>query len=349
MRYLCVVNSKHVDQVRLLGAAKSLEISVWTAIRFLNNVDDLDKYDGLILSLHLEPYSGSTLARHVRILIEDGKIKDLPIVLFVDNNVLITSYNRNTLYDVSDIELQTIDLDNGVILKLNSLASGYRRLNSIADKNLQNFLNLDDSEYKLFLPYRFRHYFSKTSLFANNVYARFMIKQVLQRSSIIISENYLAALLGIDFHSSIDWARLKARLMQYSYTGIFHRAWPGWFEYGIEFWWREISGCKLSLSNYTAQERLDTIRFSTGLKNLSVAAPIKPSYSTKFDTLCQVTSMPLDSISDGIAVAEDEPLSWQKRRYMALFVALSGEGKQLGIYPNAVELDRLNLMLEDMV
>jgi hypothetical protein len=170
-------------------------------------------------------------------------------------------------------------------------------------------------------------------------YARFILREMIERPGPLISELLLSARLGISITDSKQWNLLLQQLDRYKYLGPFSNAWKRWWAAGVEKeWWPSLKGVTTSLSILTGEERVEIIKNATGIKNLKFADPIKANYHSRYYTICEYYQKPLDPI-DGIIIKEKEPEPWQDRRYISLDVALERRSEKC--IPHPTEIPRL--------
>lgn len=198
---------------------------------------------------------------------------------------------------------------------------------------------LDDEEYQRLNP-RLTWYFGSDSRVAAHEYSRLIVEMILAPGP-LLTEEVLAARLGIDKDKSPDWAAFLAQLPPNAkYKGVFHEAWPRWWSDIVEEkWWYSVVGKFDSLIGHRASERVERLKQYTGLEHLYPPKPIKERLSERFDTICEYYRKPLD-VSDGIMIGQDDP-TWHERRYISLDVALKLQGFETGLRPHPAVVDRV--------
>jgi hypothetical protein len=325
-------------------------------------INGLSEYQGLILDWRLDKlpnegkffqFRAGSVAQEIRIRQAEGSIKSIPIVLWSTNENLQDSYTSDTAsHDLFDQQHDKIKIQEDTVkaqtsgIELISLATGYpdikANLDDIGQLNL-NVFNLDDKYFEL-LPKSFVEQLKQLSNLSVHEYARIFIKEIIQRPGVLVSEELLAAKLGISIESSSDWNSLIELIGEFVYRGPFHQAWRRWWWHLIEKnWWSAIAPKGESLRSLNAEERVSFIKDTTKLQNLMSAQGIKPSYQTNFQTICEYYRKPLDSI-DGVTIKEKEPFMWQEKRYLSLDAVLRRLGSDEGLRPHPVEIERINLL-----
>jgi hypothetical protein len=319
----------------------------------------LNEYDGLLLDWRLDKipnsegkqatFRAAALAQEIRTGATEGEYRDLPIVLWSTyENLRASYYGDDTSHDLFDYKHDKDkigDSADAVRKQLLSLAEGYKRIRA-SEGAMKKMLALEDEIYNKLDPGFTQHFLSDKSVPAHE-YARFILKEAILRPGLLISEALLAARLGVDAESSSDWQALLQELPTGSkYQGVFHEAWPRWWSYMIEEWWRSLAPKKLRpISILPAGKRVELLKRFTELEKLVAATPIKESYGNRFQTLCTHHHKPLD-LTDGVFIFEAEPEPWQERRYISLDVALSLRGEAENLRPHPIEMEYLREIKE---
>lgn len=166
--------------------------------------------------------------------------------------------------------------------------------------------------------------------------SQYIFNEIINKSGVLIDEYILAARLGVDFNNSENWDKLKAKIEEFKYTGIFSASFERWWAYDVINWWN--SNFNKSLIQLTASERINLIKEKFHLTNLKEAYPINKTTSTKFWTICQVYKKPLDP-KDGFLV-DGNLLNWQDKKYISLESILERDAKKEGVLLNPAERER---------
>lgn len=330
-------------------------------------LESLTRYDGLILDWQLDdiPLEGGkriqfragALAQEIRTRETSGEVRGLPIVLWSTKPKLRRSYfGDHTSHDLFDIlydKADVVDKADQVRYELIALANGYKRIRDVLkDSDAASFvqlLGLSEEDFNVLHP-RFTEAFHRDHSRPAHEYARFLLKEIIHRPGVLISEEILAARLGIDKEASSDWGTLAEEVLASAkYKGPFHEAWPRWWSHLVEKkWWGAIAEDITALSLLNANERVAIVTEYTKLKNLVAAKPMVEGYGNFFQTVCEVTHEPLDPV-DGVILDEKEPQPWQERRYISLNVALERRGEDEGIRPHPTEIERLKEIRDSML
>lgn len=290
---------------------------------------------GLLLDLRLDmepdddgnrvPYRGPTLAQELRTRMAEHDLPAFPIVLWSVNAKLKRSFDgdesSHDLFDaVFEKDREVSDKPHVVKQQFVSLASGYSKLENVGRCADLVGLSKEDEDSPIYA--QFLHELSE--LFkhsARHEVAHFLLNQLIRRSGLLVTEPMLAARLGVCIKSSVNaWPDLKSIIKATEYSGIFGDAWPRWWWYKVEVWWSGLKDNQPGLRRLTAEERVEFLNATLGLK-LVPAAPLKPEYSTRFTTLCAGTSRPIDA-TDGLRLFSKNIRNWHDTGYVSTHAAL---------------------------
>lgn len=347
---------------RVKGTQDDFDIGVMRPSDFGHDVTRLfqilSEYDGIILDWRLDmipdesgkyfSLRAGSLAQEIRTRQTEG-VKEIPIVLWSTDPKLTRSYYGDTtsqdLFDRRHDKQEVIDNSQRVREELISLSEGYRKISASIDPDqglLKTVFNLTDENLEAIPTSLDAHLFSNCRQ-AAHVYARLILERLISVPGPLISEELLAARLGIDKERSSAWTNLLELLSgETKYTGPFSDGWPRWWAFLVERkWWRSRSPKLPRLNTLAASDRVSKLREITGLENLIAAQPIKDFYSDRYRTICEFYRRPLDPI-DGVIIDEKEPMPWQERRYLSIDAALTRRGVGQNIRPHPTETDRLD-------
>lgn len=300
----------------------------------------LKNYDGLILDLQLNdrpneknirfPSNAPTLAQHIRNESTDRKIKHLPIILCSTNNKIKRLYTKDLtshdLFDMSFVKeiMQGDDKEkdiewNSIIDRLYSLAEGYKLLEEYKG-NLGQIWGIDikDLDSRMF-----------SRLAENNIpiheYARYILKEFIYTTGPLVTEELLAARLGIDMANSEDWDKLiNKHFIDAKYNGVFSSGWKRWWMHLIDQLFETLTKQPLQFIN--ARERVNLLSGFSGLKKLKNSELIPKCKSYRYWTLCKGTKMPMDP-REGFKINPIiEPNPWQEYEYISLYAMLERIG-----------------------
>lgn len=326
--------------------------NTWEAL-----IDDLTikmpEADGLLLDLRLEmfafndagekaKYKGSTLAQELRTLVKEGKIKnDFPIVLISGDAVIEQSLDK-TSHDLFEAVIEKERLGNQITYqelrdKLFCFSKAYKELNSIAEKNIETVLHINDE----FLDIRFQNTFANIKENPNHIISRFILKQVVERPSFLVDEYILAARLGVDIKSE-KWSVLSTEILSaFIYSGIFSDYYKRWYMPIIEEWWEKEIGGEIVLRSSTAEKRVELLNSKLNLDLIPILKD-EDSKSSSFWTICIQTKKPIDTIDGFLIENQDDSFPWQEKKYICLEEAL----RELNYRVAPIEKNRLQILKE---
>lgn len=357
----------YIREVQRTAESDQLEIEYEPPRRYDKQIDLIraledNGFDGVILDLRLDmkaneaengqveraKYHATTLAQEMRTLATEGKIRDLPIVLWS----LDTRYERyyapdETAHNLFDLTTVKSDLESesgarDMSEKLIALATGYDSLERILERNnkRKSFVHklLGFDEKPGFLGYRIEGYFDNRSALAVHEYARFVIHKLLTETGPMVSEDILAARLGIDYKLSKDWRQLLDIIDSTRYCGPFKEGWRRWWWPMVEKWWAKKSS--EHLRKLSADQRVKRLCERTGLDRLEKAEPIEEKYSARYWTVCSYYREPL-SPSDGLRIKKQNIEPWMDRPFISKKAALLGKGRSRGLEIDPLDEARL--------
>lgn len=291
-------------------------------------------------------FTAAPIAQHIRSLASDKSLLSLPIILCSTDEKLKRTYNADKvshdLYDYKFVKSHDIKWEK-VQAKMCALAEGYPIL---TNGDLTTILNLSIEEIKDFDSRIFDRFITGKE-HAPHEYAQFIIKDLLQHPGILINERTLAARLGIDIDQSQEWSQLLEILdSTVRYTGVFAKGWKRFWSLRVNNLFQELSGGN-SWVSLNAEERVNVITRSYGIKGIIAAKPLKFATSSYFDTICEATKKPLDSM-EGYEVYESYELRpWQDPKYIS-FLGIAQDCYHDQITVKESELIRYKINREDL-
>lgn len=290
-----------------------------------------EDYQGIILDLRLDDfnssksplskYKGTSLAQELRTLMKEKRLSEIPIVLLSAEHNLKESFDLtgNDLFDIvqSKEHLQPMNFRNELV----ALAEGYERLRDEISPTkisaISNILNKNIEDIDV------RFVAKLQSLLQSPIHqiASFLIRHLIGKNGILISESLLAARLGIDLENSTHWNDLLIHLDDFSYKGVFDSGWKRWWMHDIDTWWTKVYNSKLR--QLSASDRVKILIESTKLSNIRAATPFQMARSDKFWSVCSGSNIPIDTI-DGLLVSNQDHLyPWQDREYVSFYEAVN--------------------------
>lgn len=313
-------------------------------------VEKQDSFDALILDLKLDgnqkgdrvaKYTAPSLAAGIRskCFNDDGFKIEFPIFL------LSSSENLKKYYDPDS---SSHDLFDYTITKTSIGESGEnheRRIASIIEAyqiisaNKTDFAkilgvpSIDQVDDRIFTS-RFLHG-EDTSV---SEISQFIFHEVILKSGVLITQDILAARLGVDYKNSEDWNLILEELIDAKYSGVFCSSFCRWWAIDIMKWWNSNFN-NIPLVRLDASERVKLISEKYELKNLVEANKIKKATSTKFWAICQAYKLPLDP-KDGFLIDGNQIYPWQDKRYLSLESILERDAIDKGFRIHPAEKER---------
>ncbi|WDO12493.1 hypothetical protein MH928_14350 [Flavobacterium sp. WW92] len=341
-----------------LEANDILEVSLRKPHNFENELDilveQLKSYNALILDLQLNGpqentadekdikfqvrYQAPPLAQMIRTLASEGLLPDLPIILCSTEDKIKDSFTRDfTSHDLFDWTFLKDDIDNETVNKISSLIDGYQILNT-SKKDFSLILKRDYKE----LDERMLSRFVIEENPPIHEIARVIFKDIIQPTGVLISEETLAARLGINIYESKDWSALVKFFLEARYDGIFHNSWNRW--------WNDIvidvfeNMTNENLASLNAESRVTLLREKTGFNDLKTAKPIELFQSSNYWNICEITRRPLDPFEGFKICGKGEPKPWQDYAYVSLYAIVEEPDlvSKKGIKVHPTDIERLS-------
>lgn len=302
--------------------------------------DEFKNYNGLILDLNLEEtpnkdgetsrYKGSSLAQEIRNLAKAGTTKETPIVL-LSATINIEKYFDKTNEDLFDLivsreKLNDADLFISMRQKLISLSIGYELISKCKNEN-NNLTEL----FKYNLEKENVRFVGEMKTVIENpahTISNFIIKNLLEKSGILIPENILATRLGIDCSKSIDWHKVLEKFNKFNYKGVFSEGWKRWWMSGLENWWSSELQIEKSLRSTKASDKVSLLKEKLELSELVPLEKVEKAKSETFWTNCVGSGVAIDSVDGLLITGQDRYFPWQDKCYVSIDEALKPKGKE---------------------
>lgn len=347
-KYLYIDDNSEENAKGIITGLGNEELSIdfdnpkgdWEEERKRVESDEFKGYNGLILDLNLEEtpnkgkeishYKGSSLAQEIRNLAKAGMIKEVPIIL-LSATINIEKYFDRTNEDLFDLilsreKLNDTDLFPSMRHKLISLSRGYELISKCKNENnnLTELLKYNlEKENVRFLG-------EMKTVIENPAHtvSNFIIKNLLEKSGILIPEKILATRLGIDDSKSADWDKVLEKCDKFSYKGVFSDGWKRWWMSGLENWWSSELQIEKSLRSTKASDKVNFLKEKLELSKLVPLEKAEKSKSETFWTKCVGSGIAIDTV-DGLLIAgQDNYFPWQDKCYISIDEALKPKGKE---------------------
>jgi len=261
--YLCIDDEEPAPLNALLDRLRrqsgNLEILLERPLAFDSEVDRIERspVDGIILDLRLDEvplasgdrigYRAGSLAQELRTRMTEGRLRPFPIVLWsIDSKLRESYWNDETTHDLFDkiyYKSQVVKSANLVAVELEALAKGFQEIGALvqAKKSLVSILGLSNAEAASLDP-RIGEPMRESRRTPVHEYSRYIKKELIDNPGPLVSDELLAARLGISREDSEDWLPLCKLLAEFSaYKGPFCQAWKRWWWFRIESWWDSFS------------------------------------------------------------------------------------------------------------
>jgi hypothetical protein len=345
------IDDNSVDNAKgiITGLQKEDELSIdfdnpkgdWEKERERILSDEFKNYNGLILDLNLEEipnsekeishYKGSSLAQEFRNLSKAGTIKEIPVIL-LSATVNIDIYFDKTNADLFDLIIPREKLNDKDLFfvdtrqKLISLSIGYELISKCKNdnNNLPELFNYNLEKENV----RFVGEMKAVIENPAHIISNFIIKNLLEKSGILVPENILATRLGIDCSKSTDWHKVLEKFDKFSYKGVFSDGWKRWWMSGLENWWSSELQIEKSLRSTKASDKVNLLKEKLELSELVPLEKAEKSKSETFWTNCVGSEVAIDTV-DGLLIAgQDNYFPWQDKSYISIDEALKPKGKE---------------------
>jgi len=331
-----------------------VEISIEKPTSFEQLLNELvekqDSFDALILDLKLDgnqqgdriaKYTAPSLAAGIRskCFNDDGFRNEFPIFLLSSSENLKKYYDPDSSsHDLFDFTITKTSIGEFGVnheKRITSIIEAYQIIND----NKTDFakilgvpsINLVDD--RIFTS-RFLHG-EDTSV---SEISQFIFHEIILKSGVLITQDILAARLGIDYNKSEDWKSILELLDDSKYSGVFGSSFKRWWAIDFMKWWN-LNFNNIPLIRLEASERVKLISEKFNLKQLVEATKIDKATSNKFWTICQAYKLPLDP-KDGFLIDGNQIFPWQDKRYLSLESILERDAMDNGFRIHPLEKQR---------
>jgi len=298
------------------------------------------KPDGLLLDIKLSNttdeegkllrFDGLALAQQLRSLQTRGELQSIPIVRF-SQPVVVQEYVRgdSTSDDCFDERISKDEIAAQAAKighQLLSLADGYPRLRDFAtdvknEKAAAIALGVEPSFLDR-LDSRILADIQQAENAPVHVLAGFFLNMLIGRPGPLITEDLLAARLGVDRQrSQAGWPRVLENLKNARYAGVFHSGYPRWWMAAISDIWEALPGAPGSLARLRAEERVEFLQKSWKME-LTPFAENPESPGRRYWAICLRTGLPVDPTSGIALLPRLNHQPWQDAEYLSLEAAL---------------------------
>ncbi len=325
-----------------------------------------NNYDGLIVDQKLDApneknenvdYYGTSLAQNFRTDMAASEITSSPIILLSNEKQFVKYYDpdesSHNLFDYVMKKDQLVDnlFARKSTLLMTSLVDAYSIARQLKT-DISEDVTLDylaplfqwNKQVSEFVDSRFVEYV-KSKLSDPHALVNSIYSTLIRSAGSLVTEQMLATKLGINIENSSDWIKLIELFNEGKYQGIFSELKERWWFSSIEDWWEDICEGGSYLQGLTCEERVEIIKGSTGLNELS---PIQIKYvdgdqSQKLWVNCIVSGTPLDPYD---ALRARDPLlkAWEQPKYLDIASVLKREAKDKGYLVHTEDQAKRNLL-----
>lgn len=334
-----------------------------------------ENFGGLIIDLRLDGsgknrthFNATALAQEIRSMAGRGDIALFPMILTsTEEKLSETYYNDKTSHDLFDYKMVKYSKDNikkrweKRAKKINSLAKGYKSLSSILiqphihqiyEDNVVDEDAINNVAVEIFGEKVLRmpdtRFISKIYELLNqkdtHLIVDFIIKEMFHFTNPLMNQRILFSKLGLNYaeqsESNID--KIKSLFDDSKYKGIYSEGWERWWIYDVENKLNTLFETNFSFLTATKRvEKLESILETT----LEVSKPIKHCVSNSFDTICEATKRPIDSLEAYRVGTSHNYQPWQIFKVMSLEAILERIDRDK-VKPHPLEKERINYDIE---
>jgi hypothetical protein len=313
-------------------------------------VEKQNLFDALILDLKLDgnqqgdrvaSYTAPSLASGIRskCFIDDGFTKEFPIFLLSSSENLKKYYDPDSsshdLFDYTITKTSIGEFGANHERRIASIIAAYQIIgeNKTDFAKILGVASIDQIDDRIFTS----RFLAGEDTSVSEI-SQFIFHEIILKSGVLITQDILAARLGIDNQRSEDWQIIIEQLRNAKYSGAFCSSFCRWWAVDVMKWWNTNFN-SIPLIRLDASERVLMIKEKFSLNNLVAATKINKATSTKFWTVCQAYKLPLDP-KDGFLIDGNQRYPWQDKRYLSLESILERDANDKGIRIHPAEKER---------
>jgi hypothetical protein len=230
-------------------------------------------------------YQGSGLAQLLRDKATVNPQLDFPIVLISAEDKYEKFYRPDTTaHDLFDRAYGKVAAEANKVnirAELVSLCAGYRTLKSVWIDNVDRFsiFGLEGDEKILVEKQELRN--SLCNAAAPHIAARVILKDVIDRTGILLSDREVAARLGLESIEDLNEVLEDAGLR---YRGVFSEGWRRWWTHRFDVWAEALF--EKRLANMLGSERAAIVEAKFGLGIKAAVSTWNSSSDERFAFAC---------------------------------------------------------------
>ncbi|MBK3776920.1 hypothetical protein GAY31_22675 [Azospirillum brasilense] len=251
----------------------------------------LDELLGTLVSR--QGYKGSGLAQLLRDKSSADPASDFPIILLSAEDKIKGYQKDNTAHDLFDryyIKSEVNSEPSRVQREVVALCRGYKTLkDNWGQLNAGSLLGITNDDAEMVLSQEITS--SVYSASAPHVVARFVLRNLIDRSGLLMSISDIAALLGLA--SAAEVAKLEEHFPRNTrYNGLFSDGWPRWWRHYLEAWVEDLfSSRPLRL---TGAERVERFNQQLNVQLVPAKSRWNQSSQERFAVACACCGQPTE-------------------------------------------------------
>jgi hypothetical protein len=258
-------------------------------------------------------YQGSGLAQLLRDKATVDPQRDFPIVLISAEDKFEQYYRPDaTAHDLFDRTYGKVAAEENKVnvrAELVSLCAGYRTLKSVWVEGADRFsiFGLDGDERHLVETQELRNSLGKAA--APHIAARVILRDVIDRTGVLLSDREVAARLGLDSIGALDKVLEENGLR---YLGVFNEGWRRWWTHRFDVWAEALFGKRPA--NMLGSERAAAVEAKFGLGIKGAVSTWNSSPDERFAFACAACLRP-GEVRHSVSVFDpNAPRFTQRRR-----------------------------------
>ena len=259
-------------------------------------------------------YKGSTLAQQLRDKATAEPQTDFSVVLVSNERKLKQLYAPDkTAHDLFDKVYAKEEIGkrrNGIRAELTSLAAAYRALRGATPPyDPVTVFAAGDEDHDQLDVQELRVAFEHAA--APHIVVRFVLRNLIERTGILLDDHDVAALLGIA-QSGMGIVICKLAEAGTTYNGILSAGWPRWWTHRVEAWAESVLGARPQSMN--ARDRAARLGAAFGTPIEAASSPWNGSDSEIPSFACACCRRPTELRHSLAAFDPHVPRFAQRRR-----------------------------------
>jgi hypothetical protein len=276
---------------------------------------DFSLDDNLELVSPKKAYKGSGLAQLLRdkIITTSDPCRDFPIVLVSAEDKLSRLFRPDStahdLFDKTYVKEKATEDKEQVRKELVALCHGYSMLKSVWNGDRLNVFGLPEKEQRSIETQELTWVIADAA--APHIVARFILREVIDRAGLLLSDNEVAARLGVAKTEAEGFEKLLSD-NSIRYEGIFHGGWRRWWAHRFDAWAENFFARRPT--SLTGIERVRLLRERAGLDLVPAVSAWNGSSDERFAFACASCGQPTEVRHSLAAFDSRVPRFGQRRR-----------------------------------